>query len=266
MSPWLKNGLNKIIEKQLKLDRAINIFKSPAELAMKVAEEIVSMINESACRKKTFTIALSGGSTPELLFTTLGENFSESAQWKYAHFFWCDERCVPPDNTESNYGMAKKNLFDRIDIPEKNIHRIKGECDPEDEALRYSDKISEFTRSRAGFPLFDLIILGLGEDGHTASIFPGNLALLNSVKYCEVAIHPVTGQKRITLTGRVINNADLIYFLVTGKKKAAIAKEIFNKSEASGNLPATHIIPLKGTVRWFTDDEAVSLTNSRGLL
>jgi 6-phosphogluconolactonase len=247
------------------MDKTINIFKSPAELATKVAGEIVSMINESARRKKTFTIALSGGSTPELLFSTLGEKFSESGQWKYVHFFWVDERCVPPDSSESNWGMAKRNLFDRINIPEKNIHRIRGERDPEEEALRYSEEISEFTRSRAGFPLFDLILLGLGEDGHTASIFPGNLDLFSSANNCEVAIHPATGQKRITFTGKVINNADLIYFLVTGKKKAVIVNEIFDKLKSSRNLPSSYILPKKGMVSWFIDEEAGSKYNSLGL-
>ena len=244
------------------MDKYINIFKSPAELAEKLAEEIVLRINESARRKKTFTIALSGGSTPEILFSKLGDNYSKSAHWEYVHFFWVDERCVPPESIESNYRMANENLLSKIDIPLCNIHRIRGERIPEKEAYGYSEEISEFTNSRDGFPLVDVILLGVGEDGHTASIFPGNLKLLNSDKICEVAIHPSTGQKRITITGKVINNADLIYFLVTGKKKAAIVEEIFKKTKSSQNLPASFILPLNGKLRWFIDEEAGSYINS----
>lgn len=250
-----------IVNYNNQMNKSINISKSPAELAEKVAEEIVSMINGSADRKKTFTIALSGGSTPELLFSLLGGKFSKSAQWNYVHFFWGDERCVSPENIESNYGMAKRKLFEKINIPDYNIHRIRGESDPEEEALRYSKEISDLIRNREGFPLFDLFLLGLGDDGHTASIFPGNLNLLSSVKNCEVAIHPITCQKRITITGKVINNADLIYFLVTGKKKALIVDEIFKKTKSSQKLPASYIVSLYGRLCWFLDEEAGSLLN-----
>lgn len=237
----------------------IKIFKTPAELAEKLAQQLVVMINDSAQKKKMLTIALSGGSTPELLFSKLGDDYSTSVAWDYVHFFWGDERCVSPENCESNYGMVQRKLFEKINIPEENIHRIRGEADPEQEALRYSKEISDFTGKRDGFPLFDLLLLGLGDDGHTASIFPGNLNLFNSVKTCEVAIHPITGQKRITLTGKVINNADLIYFMVTGKKKASIVNEILKESKSSLKFPASHIKPIYGSLGCFLDKEAASL-------
>jgi 6-phosphogluconolactonase len=236
----------------------IKIFKTPDELAEKLAQEIVLRITDSAQKKKIITIALSGGSTPELLFSKLGNDYSTSVPWEYVHFFWGDERCVSPDNIESNFGMAKRLLFEKISIPKRNIHRIRGEADPEQEALRYSKVVSGFTGNRDGFPLLDLILLGMGDDGHTASIFPGNLDLLSSLNICEVAIHPLTDQKRITLTGKVINNADSIYFLVTGKKKALIVDEILKASESSLNYPASHIMPLYGSLIWFLDEEAAN--------
>lgn len=238
------------------MDKIIKIFPSPYELAKKFAEEMVNMIAGSAKKTKPFTVALSGGSTPELLFTILSENFAESVPWEYVQIFWGDERCVPPDNDESNFGMTLRKLLSRIEIPDRNIHRIKGEEDPEKEASRYSEEISLYTRKRAGLPLFDLILLGLGEDGHMASIFPGHLELLDSEKICDVAFHPVTHQKRITLTGKIINNADAVSFLVAGKKKKEIVEKMFKKDPSSLNYPATYIVPVYGRLSWFIDKEA----------
>jgi 6-phosphogluconolactonase len=244
----------------------VKIYSSPYILAEKFAEELILLINESAKSKKSLTVALSGGSTPELLFSILGDHFSDSAPWEFVHFFWGDERCVPSDSFESNFRMTKSKLFDKIDIPAGNIHRIIGEDNPEVEALRYSAEICRFTGKRDGLPLFDIIILGLGEDGHTASIFPGNKELLESHKVCEVAVHPDSKQKRITITGRVINNAEAVVFLVTGKKKAGIIEKIFNKSSSANDFPAAFIAPASGELTWMIDEEAGSLMkNGDGL-
>jgi 6-phosphogluconolactonase len=241
------------------LNKTIKIFQSPAELAEKLAEDIVSMINQSEKKKRSFTVALSGGSTPELLFSVLGNRFSESVSWEKVHFFWGDERCVSPQSMESNYGMTSRTLLNKIRIPLTNIHRIIGENVPSEEALRYSSEIGSFTEERAGLPSFDLVLLGLGDDGHTASIFPGYLELLTSDKICEVAVNPYSGQQRITITGRIINNAASVFFLVTGKKKAEIVENIFKKNSASTNYPASYIVPLYGSLRWYADKDAVSL-------
>ena len=243
----------------MNLDKPVKIFSTPYELAEKFAGELISKIQSAASENKTFTVALSGGSTPELLFSLLGDHYSNSVPWQYVHFFWGDERCVPPDDPESNFGMTREKLFGKIDIPEVNIHRIAGENDPETEAERYSTEIDKFTESRDLLPKFDIVLLGLGEDGHTASIFPDQMALLNSDKICEVAIHPSTLQKRITITGRVINNADNVTFLVIGEKKAHIVKKIFEKSEVSFNFPASYIVPLHGELNWLIDSKAGSM-------
>lgn len=237
----------------------MNIFSSPSILAEKFAKDLINSVNESADKKKPLSVALSGGSTPELLFSLLGDHYSKSAPWEYVHFFWGDERCVPPDHPESNYGLAKTKLFDKIDIPSSNIHRIKGEGDPEKEASRYSQEIFSYTCERDGLPVFDMIILGVGEDGHTASIFPGNLELFKSNKICEVTVHPVSQQKRITLTGRVINNSDSVTFLVTGNKKAKIVERILKSFPVAKNYPASFIIPLHGKLLWYIDIEAAIL-------
>ena len=238
------------------MNKEIKIFTSPYDLAEKFAEELVGMINDSAQKKKPLSVSLSGGSTPELLFSLLGDRFSKSVPWEYVHFFWGDERCVPADNPDSNYGMTMKIFLEKIEIPSSNIHRIKGEEDSEKEAVRYSGEIINNTRKREGLPVFDMIILGLGVDGHTASIFPGNMDLIDSDKICEVTVDPVTLQKRITITGRVINNSDCVTFLVTGKKKAEIVKKIINKNPPNANFPASYIVPPHGKLRWFIDTEA----------
>jgi 6-phosphogluconolactonase len=238
------------------LDKSVKIFSTPHELAERFAEELVRMIKVSAKRKELLSVALSGGSTPELLYSVLGEHFSGFALWEHVHFFWGDERCVPADNPDSNFGMAGKILLEKIDIPSDNIHRIKGEDDPEKEAIRYSQEIYGYSRKRKGLPLFDLIILGLGEDGHIASIFPGHNELFSSDKICEVAIHPVTLQKRITITGRIINNADSVTFMVTGKRKADIVNKIVNQSPSALNFPAYYVSPLCGVLHWYLDKDA----------
>ena len=238
------------------IESIVKIFPTPNDLAMNFAAEMVRMINESAKDKKLFTIALSGGSTPELLFRLLAEKFGETVPWHYVHFFWGDERCVPPADQESNFGMTSRTLLSKITIPEENIHRIKGETDPAYEAIRYGEEISRFTSIRNGIPCFNLVILGLGEDGHTASIFPGHLDLFDSEKNCEIASHPVTGQKRITITGMVINNADNVTFLVTGEKKAQVVEKLFKKNPVSLNYPATYVVPIFGLLSWFIDKEA----------
>jgi 6-phosphogluconolactonase len=238
------------------LENNVKIFATPFDMAMKVAEEMVNMISVSAKKDKRFTLALSGGTTPEILFSILSEKFSKSVPWEHVHIFWGDERCVPPDNPESNFGMAQRKLLMGIEIPSRNIHRILGENDPEMEASRYSEEISLFTRERDEKPLFDLILLGLGEDGHTASIFPGHPELMESERICSVALHPVTFRKRITLTGRVINNADAVTFLVAGRKKESVVKKLFKKDPSSLNYPAALIVPVYGRLNWYIDKEA----------
>ena len=240
------------------MNKSVKIFPTPYELAEKFAEELVSKINLAAKRNMMFTVALSGGSTPELLFSILGDHYSSSAHWNYVHFFWGDERCVPPSDLESNYGMTKRRFLEKINIPESNIHRIRGENDPAQEAIRYSEEVSEFTSVKDGLPLFDMVILGLGVDGHTASIFPGHIDLFRTDKICEVAVHPVTGQKRISLTGRTINNADSVIFLVTGKNKAGIVDKIINSRAESVDFPATYVDPVYGDLHWFIDTDAGS--------
>lgn len=240
----------------------VKIFKTPFDLADNLALDIISKIRNQTSGGGVFSIALSGGSTPRLLFSVLGDHYGSSVSWENVHIFWADERCVPPEDSESNYGMAKAVFLDRIKIPAHNVHRIRGENDPDTEASRYAAVLKEITDTKEGFPVLDFILLGVGEDGHVASIFPGNEALFNSDVSCYVTSHPKTAQKRITLTGRVINNSHNVFFIVTGNKKAEIVRSIFEDTGNSSSFPAALVRPGDGAAVWYLDREAASLISS----
>ena len=232
------------------------IYPSPEELANGFAEEIIGLIITTGKKKKFVSIAISGGSTPKLFFSVLAGKYSGAVNWRTIKLFWVDERCVPPDSSESNFGMTDKILLSKIKIPSENVFRMRGEDDPVKEARRYSDVISNQVYHKNNSPVFDIIILGMGEDGHTASIFPGDEKLFTDRKNCNVAIHPETGQRRITITGKVINNARSVFFLVTGSTKSNIVHEIYRNSEVSRMFPAAHVKLLNGKISWFLDYES----------
>jgi len=241
------------------VNQLIRLFPTPEVLAESLALDLVNQIKDADTSVNPFTIALSGGNTPGLLFSVLGERYARAVSWEKIHFFWVDERCVPPGNPESNYGMTNEVFLRKIDIHQENIHRIRGEDDPGKEAERYSGEINEFTIQKNGLPLFNVMLLGLGEDGHTASVFPGNEKLFVTDKICVVAVHPLTGQKRITITGRVINNSSEIIFMVTGKNKAGIVNNIVGKGDNKKQFPASYVKPVQGRVMWYLDRDAGSM-------
>ncbi len=230
----------------------IKVFPTPNDVARAFAQ----MILEKSQQTDRFNIALSGGSTPKLLFDILASDYKDKIEWNKIHFYWGDERCVPPGDPDSNYLMTKNHLFDHIDINEANIHRVFGEDNPDSEAKRYAQLLHEQIPASNELPQFDLIMLGLGEDGHTASIFPHQMELLDSDKVCEVAHHPVTGQQRISLTGKVINNAKEVAFLVTGEGKKEKVKSILEHAEGYQQFPAAHIQPRSGQLTWWMDEAA----------
>lgn len=234
----------------------VKIFASPKKVCKSVAKEIRKISGNST--QPRINIALSGGKTPEILFNWLAEKYSPSIPWERIHFWWGDERCVPPEDKNSNFRMANDLLFSKIEIPEENIHRIRGEEEPEQEASRYAAEIKSNLDHRGDMPVFDLVILGLGEDGHTASLFPGQPILFEDNRICSVSEHPLTGQQRITITGNVINSANRIFFLVTGENKALRISEIMNNSEAAKLIPAYYIEPKYGSLIWFLDEAAAT--------
>lgn len=231
----------------------LHIFENLQQTAESVAEILSEKINR---KNGFFYLAVSGGNTPKILFETLAERYAEKIRWNKLKLFWVDERCVLPTDKESNFGMTYNALLKHIPIPDENIFRIKGENNPETEAVEYQKKIEENLSFENNLPTFDLILLGMGDDGHTASIFPDNLFLLNVSDIVAVAKHPASGQKRITLTGRIIKNSAEIFFLITGKSKKEVFKQIFDDVKTAENLPSYHIIKATNA-EIFADKEVI---------
>lgn len=233
------------------------VYSTKEETAEKLADELGQYFHSHS--EKKINIAISGGTTPFLMFSYLIIKYRTSINWKNIHFFWVDERCVPPTSDESNFGNTHKTLFSKIDIPNENIHRIIGENNPEEEAQRYSDEINKFTTLNQGKPVFDIILLGMGDDGHTASIFPPQIELMEANTVAMVAQNPYNGQNRITLSGKVINLAQRIYFLVTGKNKAEIFRQIYYHNPGYDKYPSAHIDTNPQKTTWYLDSEAAAL-------
>ena len=232
----------------------VHVFPDSKELAEEIARSWCEQARNAANNCGTFSVVLSGGNQDPTLYGRLTEpKWRDCITWESVHIFFADERCVPPDDNESNYKTICGHLLNRIPIPEKNIHRMQGEGDPVEESLRYAEEIQNYLilrKEKAYF--FDWTFLGVGADGHTASLFPGH-NLKNSNKLCEVAKHPKTGQHRITLTPLAINNSRRITFHAIGKKKAEIVFKVATDPSASNTFPAAQI---RG--EWFLDKEAAS--------
>lgn len=229
----------------------VRIYKTKQQ----VAENFSQYFADLVASKEHLYIALSGGSTPKIVFDYLAENFAD-LNWSKVHFFWGDERCVLPTDDESNYKMTMDYLLSKIAISNQNIHRIQGENNPKDEATRYSEVLAQNLPKDIHTPKFDLVILGMGDDGHTASIFPHEIKLWDSKENCVVAIHPNSGQKRVSITGKIINNASQVAFLVTGESKAEKVFEIIKNTGNYKSYPASLVKPISGKLVWFLDEAA----------
>lgn len=233
------------------------LFNDSKELAEQLAKDFSAAVSEKAASGGSLTVALSGGHTPKTFFEVLADQYRDSIAWNNVVFFWGDERCVPPDNDESNFKMTNGALLSNIVIPSDNIHRVLGEDPPHNEALRYEQEIKEFIPLSAnGFPRFDWIFLGMGSDGHTASLFPGAPTLEERDRVCVVAVRPETGQKRISVTFPVLNNAKRVSFLVAGDSKAPVLKEIMDSGGKPLPYPASMVNPSDGVLEWYLDKAA----------
>ncbi len=232
----------------------VKIYSNQKEV-VKALSKAIYKLNKSS-EQQRFNILLSGGNTPNELFKRLSKKYADTIEWERIHLWWGDERCVSPENESSNYKHANDFLISQVPIPEANVHRIKGENDPLEEAIRYASEIEQNLNFRGDNPVFDLVLLGLGEDGHTASIFPDELELFEDERICAVATHPLSGQKRITITGKVLNNANRVFFLVTGAGKSQRVSEIMNDEDAAKLLPAYYISPTNGDLIWYIDEAA----------
>jgi 6-phosphogluconolactonase len=228
------------------IPRSAVVFETPAELASGAAAEFLRAGREAIAARGCFLAALSGGGTPRATHAAIAGR-AEQIDWSRVHLFWGDERAVPPEDPRSNFRMARETLLSRVPIPPANVHRWKAELSPVEAAARYEEELASLAGSP---PVLDLIFLGLGSDGHTASLFPDSAALSITDRSCAANFAPSLGEWRLTLTYPVLNAAREALFLVEGESK----REILGKIEAGGDYPAARV--KAATVRWFLDRAA----------
>jgi 6-phosphogluconolactonase len=237
----------------------IIMLKNPAAVAEYAANRFVYLSEEAAQEENIKHIALSGGSTPTLLFEILTSNtYKQRIIWQNIHLWWGDERAVPPDHSKSNFGLTQKLLLEKINIPPNNIHRIQAELDTDTAAEQYQQEIIDNITLIDNVPTFDWTILGMGEDGHTASLFKvdDNFYTHNLT---SVTAHPQSGQKRISLSKKTLCASKHITFMVTGKNKAKKIKEILGEEKTENNYPASLISSNNGKTVWLLDEKAGQL-------
>jgi 6-phosphogluconolactonase len=240
------------------------ILNDQQELFVRAAEEIAHIAGESVCTHGEFTLCLSGGSTPAATYDLLATRFQLSVDWKEVQFFWGDERCVPPDNPESNFAMTNRTMLSKLSLRPDQVHRMRGEDPPAAGATAYEAEMRKcFGLGEAEFPRFDLILLGLGDNRHTASLFPGDPAIHETQRMVLPVNADAEPRNRLTITPPVINNARCVMFLVKGQSKAAAVKDILEGPRDPDKRPAQIVAPHDGEVVWLLDKDAASLLSPR---
>jgi 6-phosphogluconolactonase len=238
----------------MELHPNIEVYQSTIDLVQNAAKRIILTINKGIRERGDCFIALSGGATPRPVYQLLGTpSMKDQVDWSRVHLFFADERIVPLTDTQSNYGMVNRELIAHIDIPRKNVHRIEVEKKPELAAAEYERELREIF---SDVVRFDLILLGLGEDGHTASIFPKTAVVEEERAFACAVFVPHLSSWRVTLTFRSINNAREVLFLVSGKEKAPIVRRVLKSPKPRKEVPATMIRPVDGILLWMIDGDA----------
>ena len=232
--------------------REVMILPEAGAIAREGAERFTALARLAIAATGRFTVALSGGSTPKALFALLVD---QPIDWAHVHVFWGDERCVPPDHADSNYRMAHEALLSKVALPAQNVHRMRGEIDPAQAARAYEAELRHIFGS-IEWPRFDLILLGLGTDAHTASLFPNTSAIHEATHWVVGHFVEKLQTHRLTLTPPVINHAKQIIFLVAGTDKAAALRSVFEGPRDVDQFPAQVIEPLTGRVTWLIDEAA----------
>lgn len=234
---------------------SVIIFSDLDVLAEAVAKRLRDESEMAAQENRLYSIVLTGGKTASKIYRWFGKpGFGDRIPWELVHLFWTDERCVPPESQESNFGTAYRAFLQSISIPDENIHRINGEVDPVEESVRYGNEIQEHIALKKEKNIFfDWVLMGLGPDGHTASLFPKQEKNLITSSLCEVALHSETDQKRITLTPAAIKCSTCVTYHVTGQQKAEIVSSLVLKSCQRNKYPAAYI-----PGEWYLDEDAAS--------
>jgi 6-phosphogluconolactonase len=231
------------------------IFPDIEHLEQAVLDEIITAGKKTIRAENRFSIVLSGGSTPRGVYSLLAQIQETDLDWSMVHFFWGDERCVPPDHPDSNYKMAQEVLLRKIPVPDSNIHRMSGEKHPIAAADLYQQELESFFTDN---PKFNMVLLGMGSDGHTASLFPGSDAIMEQNRWVSASYITHLKAWRITLTPIVINQAEHIVFMVSGEDKAHTLQRVLDGAYEPDLLPAQVIQPKKGTLSWMIDQQAAA--------
>lgn len=240
----------------------VQIFENPEAVARHAAQFIAGLAN-SITSQRSCRIVLSGGETPRRVYELLAsDEFKQKIDWRAVQVFFGDERTVPADDPASNYGMASAALLSQVPIPKANIYPISGAGDPTSNAETYERELKSVF-SHATWPDFDLVLLGMGEDGHIASLFPGTAALKEEKRWAAANWVPRLEEFRITLTLPAINAAANILFLVTGEKKAARLAQVMSRPPQLEQLPAQLVQPSNGSLVWMIDQAAAGNTEWR---
>ncbi len=238
----------------------VRVVDGPAALARAAAEEWRSRALAAVAATGRFAVALAGGSTPRALYALLADPaapYRDALPWTRTHAFFGDERAVSSDHHQSNYAMARDALLARVPLPPENVHRIRGEDHPEASARAYEEELRAFFGPA---PRFDLVLLGMGADGHTASLFPGTPVLEEATHLVAATLAPAPGGRRITLTLRALEGAARVIFLIAGAAKAPALARVLSGGSGPEALPAARVRPLEGTVLWLVDRDAAALT------
>jgi len=238
----------------------IRVLTTPQELFAAAAEEVVHLANQTVAERGRFAIALSGGSTPKSLYNLLATNARTTLPWDRMHFFWSDERHVPPTDPDSNYRMSNEAMLSKVPVPPGNVYRVPAENpDAAAAAAGYEATIRKFFQSQPGqFPKFDLILLGMGPDGHTASLFPGTAGLQEKSRLVIANWVEKLKTHRLTFTLPMINAARCVAFLVSGTDKATVLRAVLEENVPGEQYPAKRVQPTDGTLIWFLDRAAAS--------
>jgi 6-phosphogluconolactonase len=237
----------------------VQVFPDPDHLARAAAGLFTDRAQTAVAARGRFVVALSGGSTPTALYKLLATNeFSSQTDWKRIHVFWGDERCVPPDHPDSNYRLARQTLLDHVPIPAQNVHRVRGELEPAAAADEYAQEVRRFFGDAPAGPRFDLIFLGMGDNGHTASLFPGSPIVRETSRWVMACYVGILQAWRVTLTPVVINAAAEVVFLVSGEGKARTLRQVLAKPHRPDILPAQVVRPANGRLTWMVDAAAAS--------
>ena len=236
----------------------IRIFKNMEELSRNAAEIFIEQASRSIDERGRFLVALNGGSTPGRLFHMLGTDYRDKVDWSQTHIFWGDERLVPTKDPESSYGQARNLFLRHVAIPEENVHPINGMLEPRSAAVKYANTLKQFAEPPLEFPCFDLVYLGMGEDGHTASLFPSSPLDVSDPAIPVVAQYQDRPARRVTLTPLVFNRARIIAFMATGEKKAITLAEVLSDRYNPELYPVQRIEPKDGKVIWLIDEDAAS--------